>query len=100
MAFPSRIEQLTKLRARGQRPALPVVVCLDGSEAGWADRNGFFRVHASECGEDLTAFSDLFVLMRTRSPNHLRDLAQRLALTARMVTLFDLKTEKSEFFHA
>lgn len=93
------LQELARLRARGQRPLDAVVVGLDGLEASWAERNRFFYVPASECESDLSPFADLFVLIRTKSPERIRDLAQHMALTARMVTLYDLKRGQSEFLH-
>lgn len=95
----SPLAKLTQMRVRGQRPALPVVVGLDGGERAWADRNGMFFVSASEC-QEVAAFAGLFVLIRTRSPHAVRALAQRIALTASMVTLFDLRGGETEYLLA
>jgi hypothetical protein len=100
MAYRSRIEELVRMRARGQRPDLPVVVGASGESAAWAQRNGFFFVPASECGGDTGAFAGLFVLMRERSIYRLRDLAERLAMSAQMVILFSLDTRRAEYLKA
>ena len=100
MAYRSRIDELARMRVRGQRPDLYVVVGTSNQEAAYAARNGFFYVPASEIGEEVSAFVGLNVLIRSHDPWRLSELAQRLALTARMVTVFDQRAGRSEFLVA
>lgn len=97
MAFRSQIETLVAIRARGQRPDGYVVIG-DGAAAAWAARNGYFFVPEGELGEDLTAFTGLFVLVRTRTPHNLPDAIQRLAFVAKMLTVYDVRSQRSRFF--
>lgn len=97
MAFRSQIDTLVTIRARGQRPDGYVVVG-DNQAAAWAARNGYFFVHERELGEDLTPLAGLFVLYRTRSPNNLPEPVQRLAFVAKMLTVFDVREQRSRFF--
>src|SRR5688500_14287680 len=88
MAYPSQIEQLAKMRARGQRPDMPVVV---GSRAAerWAKANRFFFVPTAEVTENNSAaFAGLYVLFREgRLMQAEWDAAQLLAFSAKMVTV-------------
>lgn len=90
----STLAELTRIRARGQKPDGCVVVG-DFAARGWAERNGFFFVDPRDIGDDTLAFNGLFVLMRGGKFD--AELVQRLALQARMVTLYDTRTGYSEF---
>lgn len=96
MAYRSRIDELVAMRARGQRPDMPIVVGYSNDSASWAARNGMFYVRANECGEDLSAFAGLFVIVREYTTNKLHDLAQRIALSAKMVSLVSMQTGRAE----
>ena len=95
----STLAELARARARGQRPDAFVVVG-DGPACAWAARNAFFAVDVRDCGEDLDAFTALDVVVRMRDPRPHRELVQRLALTARFVTVFDTTTGHAEFVRA
>jgi hypothetical protein len=89
MGYPrSTLVDLAKLRAGGQRPEGSIVV-VGGPEAKlWASRNRFFCVDAREIADDMTPFTDLFVILRSDD----RELAQKLAMVARMVTVHSQQT--------
>jgi hypothetical protein len=95
----SRFEELAKMRARGQRPEIMVVVG-DSAAAAWASRNRFFFVPEREIGDELTAFAGLHVLVRTPNPHRLREQIQRLALNAAFVMVFDTAQRRMEYLAA
>lgn len=100
MAFPrSTLAELAAARARGQRPDGFVVIG-DGPGRAWATRNRFYAVNVRDVGEDLDAFAGIDVLVRMADPRPHRDLAMRLALNARHVTVYDATTGHSEFLRA
>jgi hypothetical protein len=100
MAYPrSSLAELASVRAGGQRPdGFVVVGDRDGRE--WADRNRFFAVDIRDCDDELDAFAGLDVVLRVRDPRPHRELVQRLALTARYLTVHDTTTRRSEFIRA
>lgn len=97
MAYRSQIEELARIRARRQRPEGSVVVGDTSYSRGWAAKNGFFYVPAKEIGDETEPFVGLFVLIRTHEPKRLMELAQRLSLVAKMVTVFDTNRRHAEF---
>lgn len=96
----SPYEQLAKIRARGQRPEGFVVIGDSQIACAWASRNRFFYLPVRELGEDLDAIAGIDVLVRTNAPDRLRELIQRIALSARFVTVFNTSTNHSEFIRA
>lgn len=100
MAYPrSSLADLAAVRAGGQRPDGFVVVG-DRDGCAWATRNRFFAVAISDCDEDLDAFAGIDVVVRVRDPRPHRELVQRLALTARYLTVHDTTARCSEFVRA
>jgi len=94
----STLAELSRIRAHGQRPdGFVVVGAMDA--AAWAARNRFFFVDERDLGDDdLTAFAGLDVVIRTAHAFGHRDLAQLMAMACRYLTIFDTRTNYSEFF--
>lgn len=97
MAYRSQIEELARIRARRQRPEGYVVVGDTSYSRAWAARNSYFYVPAKEITDETEAFVGLFVLIRTHEPKRLMELAQRLSLVAKMVTVFDTNRRTVDF---
>lgn len=95
----SALAELARIRARGQRPEIMVVVG-DNAAAAWAQRNRFFFVPERELGDDLTAFAELHVLVRAPGVARVREAIQRLALAAGFVITFDTVTRHVEYLAA
>lgn len=92
------MDNLARLRARGQRPDYPVVVGDNWSAKAWADRNRFFYVSRDEIAEDFTPFTGLHVWFRTtKNFSQVREFCQALAMEAASVTIVDTnKRERPE----
>lgn len=100
MAYRSQIDELARMRTLGQKPEGFIVVGDNNQAAAWASRNRFFYVPANDCVHELDAFTGLDVLLRSAQPGKHRELAHRLALNARFVTVFDAQSSHSEFLLA
>lgn len=97
----SSLAELTRMRARGQRPAGAMVVVGEAQTAAWARRNDFAFVAIGELGGEHDAFAGLNVVVRMRGGvGRHRENLQRLALTATIVVIHDLTTRYSEMLAA
>lgn len=96
----STLADLARIRARGQRPDLPVVV---GERDGcaWANRNGMFAIDARELAQgDLAPLIGLHVIVRIRNAGRYREAIQRLVLALGLVCVFDPRLGRSEWIGA
>lgn len=94
----SGLVELTRMRSRGQRPEGGLVIV--GDNSAWAARNRFLFVDVRDLGDDLLAFAGLLPIVRMANPGRYREVWQRLALVAQLVTVFDTRNAHTEYLAA
>lgn len=100
MAYRSRIDELTALRAKGQRPEGALVIVGDRQAEAWARKNRFFFVPVTDLGEEVVSFAGLLVIVKLAEPGRHREALQRLALTAEIVVVYGTKHRTQEVLAA